>query len=87
MFKYILTAYAPMKVILNRSESDGRSWVATTTCPDGEFWVSTAQLYDTVEACIKGNEKTLRDHVKTLLWEIREKSNQVEATLRLLDKA
>jgi hypothetical protein len=81
--KFLLLAYAPVKVLLKRSESDGRSWVWTRST--GEFWVGTAQLYDTVADCIKGNAKTIKDGIKQYEYEIAQKAKQVEAMKKLLD--
>ena len=82
--KYILQAYVPTKVILKRSESDGRSWVALPETPDNEFWVATSSLYHTEAECIIGNTKTLESGIKQMEYEAKQNMKRVEKARKAL---
>ena len=81
---YILEAYALTEVIVKRNDPDGRSWVAHPKTPDNEFWVGTAQVYDTKEACARGNAKTLESGIKQMEYEAKQNMKRVEAAKKLL---
>lgn len=81
---YILEAYVPTEVIVKRHDPDGRSWVAFPKTPDNEFWVGTAHLYDTEEACIRGNKDTLEAGIKQMKFEGERALKRVEAAKKLL---
>jgi hypothetical protein len=84
---YILSSYKPAEVIVKRSESDGRTWVAHKQTPDNEFWVSTAHVYDTIEDCVRGEFVTIMTGMKQLEYEIEKKQQQLEAMKQLLKVA
>lgn len=81
---YILEADVPTEVIVKRNDPDRRSWVAFPKTPDNEFWVGTAHLYDTKEACIRGNAETLKSGIKQMEYEAKQRAKQAEAAKKLL---
>jgi hypothetical protein len=82
--KYILQAYVPTKVILKRSEDDGRSWVALPETPNNELWVATSALYHTEAECIIGNTKVLESGIKQMEYEAKQNMKRVEAAKKML---
>ena len=84
IMKYILSAYKVAPVILNRVESDGRSWVSYPDSPSNEFWVGSTQVYDTEKECILGNLYTLRSGIKQMEYDIIQKQAAVWAAMNLI---
>lgn len=85
IIKFLLLAYIPNKVIVKRTDPDGRSWVyARGSTPTNEFWVGTAQLYDTKEECIKGNAKVIADGIKQVAYEMEQKAKQLREMEKLI---
>ena len=83
--KYTMIAYIPTAVIVAESDPDGRSWVRFPGSREGsEFWVGTANLYESVEACIRGNRQTILDGIKQLSYEVKQKEERIDAMRKLI---
>lgn len=81
---YILEAYAPVEVLVNRHDPDGRSWVARVSEPNNEFWVGRKQVYDTKADCIRGSKATLESGIKQMEYEAKQNMKRVEEAKKLL---
>ena len=82
--KYVLIAYIPTAVIVNKSDPDGRNWVSRVGVKGSQFWVGTTQLYDTVGDCIDGNVQTIKNGIKQTEYEVTQKMRQLRDMKKLL---
>jgi hypothetical protein len=85
---YILEAYAPVEVLRLRDDHDGRTWVVRIGVGEAnnEFWVGSAQVYDTEEACIIGNTKTLESGIKQMEFEAKQSMKRAAAARKALHR-